>query len=56
MSKKRTDARRRISDELLDTLIDNGGTTDGVHVPNVTGILRLALDLRDARAALKEQA
>ena len=44
--------RKRISDSALDSLIDNEGTVDGINVPNVTGILRLALDLRNARQEL----
>ena len=44
--------RKRIDDETLDRLIDHEGTVDGLNVPNVTGILRLALDLRDARREL----
>lgn len=45
--------RKRISDSALDSLIDNEGTVDGINVPNATGILRLALDLRDVRQELK---
>lgn len=44
--------RKRISDEMLDKLIENEGTVDGLNVPSVTGVLRLALDLRDARREL----
>lgn len=46
----------RIPNNLLDNLIENEGTVDGINVPNITGILRLALDLRDARVQLDEQA
>lgn len=42
-----------ITDSMLDRIIDNEGTVDGLTVPNATGVLRLALDLRDAREDIR---
>lgn len=43
----------RVTDDMLDRIIANEGTVDGMTVPNATGVLRLALDLRDARADIR---
>ncbi len=45
----------RINDELLDELIANQGYSSDVgDTVRPTGVLRLALDLREARKALAE--
>ena len=45
----------RISNEMLDKLIENEGFLSGSPPPgSSTTILRLALDLREARAALEQ--
>jgi len=41
--------RTRIPDDLLQDLIDNEGLTSDWAEVSPTGVLRLALDLRDAR-------
>lgn len=43
--------RKRVSDEVVAELIENDGCRKGHVAPiNETGIVRLALDLREARA------
>ena len=43
----------RILDKLVQEIIDNEGTVDGLNPVNSTGVVRLALDLKEARKALK---
>jgi hypothetical protein len=43
----------RINNDMLDKLIENEGTVDGINIPNATGVLRLALDLKEARNKIK---
>jgi len=45
---------KRIPDELLNKLIDNEGELEAGSI-SAMGVLRLALDLRDARAELIKQ-
>lgn len=44
----------RITDDLMKKLIAQEGTVDGITPPNATGVLRLALDLQDARRRVRE--
>lgn len=44
--------RKRVPDEMLERLVENDGTVDGLSAPSATGSLRLALDLREARSVL----
>ena len=46
--------RKRVDDNVVQELIDNDGCRKGSTAPiNETGIVRLALDLQDARAEIK---
>jgi hypothetical protein len=44
----------RINDERLAKLIKDEGTADGINTINNTGIVRLCLDLQDARKECKK--
>ncbi len=43
----------RISNERIEELIKDKGTSDGINAVNSTGVLRLALELKEAREQIE---
>lgn len=46
--------KKRVPDKVVQELIDNDGCREGSMTPiNATGVVRLALDLQEARAEVE---